>query len=88
MIFRSLYRSVQMGIRSLMMHKMRSVLTMLGIIFGVCSVIAMLAIGEGASHEALQKIKQLGSANVIIRSVKPPQGSTAGDNKHSYTAIY
>ena len=88
MIFRSLYRSVQMGIRSLMMHKMRSVLTMLGIIFGVCSVIAMLAIGEGASHEALQKIKQLGSANVIIRSVKPPQGSTAGDNKRIYTANY
>jgi putative ABC transport system permease protein len=45
---------------------------MLGIIFGVCSVIAMLAIGEGASYEAQQQIKKLGSDNIIIRSVKPP----------------
>jgi putative ABC transport system permease protein len=48
-------------------------LTMLGIIFGVCSVIAMLAIGEGASYEAQQAIKRLGSSNIIIRSVKPPE---------------
>jgi putative ABC transport system permease protein len=54
-----------------MLHKLRSVLTMLGIIFGVCSVIAMLAIGEGASYEAQQAIKKLGSQNIIIRSVKP-----------------
>jgi putative ABC transport system permease protein len=49
-------RTVQLGIRSLYLHKMRSALTMLGIIFGVCSVIAMLAIGEGASYEAQQAI--------------------------------
>jgi ABC-type antimicrobial peptide transport system permease subunit len=46
---RSLIRIVQIGVKSLLLHKMRSGLTMLGIIFGVCSVIAMLAIGEGAS---------------------------------------
>ena len=45
-------RIVELGIKSLLLHKMRSILTMLGIIFGVCSVIAMLAIGEGASYEA------------------------------------
>jgi len=48
-------------------------LTMLGIIFGVCSVIAMLAIGEGASYEAQQAIKKLGSQNIIVRSLKPPR---------------
>ncbi len=65
-------RTVQLGIKSLLMHKLRSGLTMLGIIFGVCSVIAMLAIGEGASHEAQESIKKLGSNNIILRSVKPP----------------
>lgn len=64
---------VRLGIKSLMLHKLRSALTMLGIIFGVCSVIAMLAIGEGASYEAQEAIKRLGSANIIIRSVKPPE---------------
>src|ERR1044071_6920799 len=65
--------TVRLGIKSLLLHKLRSVLTMLGIIFGVCSVIAMLAIGEGASYEAQQAIKKLGSQNIIIRSVKPPE---------------
>ncbi|MEX2381259.1 MAG: ABC transporter permease [Opitutales bacterium] len=67
--------TVQLGIKSLLLHKMRSALTMLGIIFGVCSVIAMLAIGEGASYEAQQSIKELGSSNIILRSVKPPEDS-------------
>jgi putative ABC transport system permease protein len=65
--------TVRLGIKSLLLHKLRSVLTMLGIIFGVCSVIAMLAIGEGASYEAQEAIKKLGSQNIIIRSVKPPE---------------
>ena len=73
MISLSKLRTVQLGIRSLYLHKMRSALTMLGIIFGVCSVIAMLAIGEGASYEAQQAIKKLGSNNIIVRSVKPPE---------------
>jgi putative ABC transport system permease protein len=63
--------TVRLGIKSLLLHKLRSMLTMLGIIFGVCSVIAMLAIGEGASYEAQEAIKRLGSQNIIIRSVKP-----------------
>jgi len=62
---------VRVGIKSLLLHKLRAALTMLGIIFGVCSVIAMLAIGEGASYEAQQAIKQLGSRNIILRSLKP-----------------
>ena len=64
--------TVRLGVKSLMLHKLRSILTMLGIIFGVCSVIAMLAIGEGASYEAQEAIKKLGSQNIILRSVKPP----------------
>src|SRR5512132_530599 len=67
--------TARLGMKSLALHKLRSVLTMLGIIFGVCSVIAMLAIGEGASYEAQETIKKLGSHNIIIRSVKPPDDS-------------
>ena len=63
--------TLRLGLKSLLLHKLRSALTMLGIIFGVCSVIAMLAIGEGASYEAQQRIKELGSSNIILRSVKP-----------------
>ena len=71
-------RTLRMGLKSLWLHKLRSVLTALGIIFGVCSVIAMLAIGEGASYEAQEQIRQLGSNNIIVNSVKPPDdGSVA-----------
>jgi putative ABC transport system permease protein len=65
--------TVRLGVKSLLLHKLRSMLTMLGIIFGVCSVIAMLAIGEGASYEAQEAIKRLGSRNIIVRSLKPPE---------------
>lgn len=66
-------RTVQLGIRSLWLHRLRSLLTVLGIVFGVCSVIAMLAIGEGASWEAQEQIKNLGSQNILLRSVKPAE---------------
>jgi len=55
------------------MHRLRSFLTVLGIVFGVASVIAMLAVGEGASHEAQEQIRRLGSNNIILRSLKPPE---------------
>ena len=64
-------RTLKLGVRNLMLHKLRSVLTMLGTILGVGSVIAMLAIGEGSKRHAVEQIRQLGAANVIVRSVKP-----------------
>jgi putative ABC transport system permease protein len=60
-----------MALRSLQMHKLRSALTVLGLVFGVASVIVMLAVAEGANRETLQQIESLGVKNVIIRSVKP-----------------
>jgi putative ABC transport system permease protein len=68
-----LRRTLRLALKSLWLHRLRSLLTVLGIVFGVCSVIAMLAIGEGASFEAQEQIKNLGSQNVILRSVKPPE---------------
>jgi putative ABC transport system permease protein len=68
-----LARAIRLGTKSLLLHKLRSALTVLGIVFGVSSVIAMLSIGEGARWEQEQEIKRLGSDNIIIRSIKPPE---------------
>ncbi len=72
-----LKRTLKLGIKSLWMHRLRSTLTALGIIFGVSSVIAMLAIGEGASRDAQEKIAQLGSHNIIIKTIQPPEDQSA-----------
>jgi putative ABC transport system permease protein len=58
--------------KSLLLHPMRSLLTVLGIFIGVASVIWLLAIGEGISQEAQRQIEGLGADNIIVRSIKPP----------------
>jgi putative ABC transport system permease protein len=68
-----LYRNIRLGIKTLTLHKLRSLLTMLGVVFGVASVVAMLAVGEGASRDALSQIRKLGSTNIIITSIKPAE---------------
>ena len=65
-------RTLKLGIKSLWLHRLRSTLTALGIIFGVASVIAMLAIGEGASRDAMAQIARLGSLNIIVKTIQPP----------------
>ena len=66
-------RMVRLGLKSLMLHKLRSTLTTAGILFGVASVIAMLAVGEGASAETLKQYRDMGVTNVLIRSKKPEE---------------
>ena len=62
------YKNVRLGIKNLLLHKLRSMLTMLGVVFGVGSVVAMLSVGEGASAEALARIEKLGSRNILVNS--------------------
>lgn len=73
------------GLRNLARAKLRSFLTMLGMIFGVGSVIAMLSVGAGAEHEILSRIQELGIQNVIVNSVRPPeddeQTTQSGDDE-------
>jgi putative ABC transport system permease protein len=88
MISSHFLNTVQLGIKSLLLHKLRSGLTMLGIIFGVCSVISMLAIGEGASFEAQERIKRLGSENIIINSIKPPEDNVQNSAGKSFSVEY
>lgn len=67
------------GIESLMNNRMRAILTSLGIIFGVASVITMLAIGNGAEKEILDQIKEVGVNNIIIKpkTVTPDSSASA-----------
>ena len=84
-----LRRTLRLAVKSLWLHRLRSLLTVLGIVFGVCSVIAMLAIGEGASFEAQEQIKNLGSQNVILHSVKPPEDQKVSEkSSESYVLQY
>jgi len=76
-------RTAKLGIKSLWMHKLRSTLTASGIIFGVSSVIAMLAIGEGASRAAQEQIARLGSRNIIIKTVPPPEDKDVSSQQES-----
>ena len=76
-------RTVKLGLKSLWMHRLRSTLTTLGMIFGVSSVIAMLAIGEGASRTAQEQIARLGSLNIIIKTIKPPEDEDASSQSES-----
>jgi len=77
MLLVRLKRTLKLGAKSLWMHRLRSTLTALGIVFGVASVIAMLAIGEGASKAAQDQIARLGARNIIVRTVKPADERTA-----------
>src|SRR5438105_9211730 len=63
--------SLVLALRSLWLHKLRSVLSVLGIIIGTASVIAMMAFGKGSMEDALEDIRRQGTNNVIVRSVKP-----------------
>ena len=82
-----LKRDFALGVKNLLLHKLRSFLTMLGLVFGVGSVIAMLAIGEGASQEALDRIRRLGSRNIMLVSKKPPEDGNS-QQKAAWFSVY
>ncbi len=72
-----IWRSLKLGLKSLMLHKLRSGLTILGIVFGVSAVIVMMAVSEGKSRDAQERIEMLGATNIIYRSVKPSDEAQA-----------
>src|ERR1700733_2304943 len=72
-----IWRALTLGLKSLLLHKLRSGLTVLGIVFGVAAVISMLAIGEGSSRDAQKRFEQLGATNIIVRSIKPSDEAQA-----------
>ncbi|MDQ7054199.1 MAG: ABC transporter permease [candidate division KSB1 bacterium] len=79
--------SVRVGIDGLRSHKMRSFLTMLGIIFGVAAVISMLSIGEGARREALEQIAQMGMRNILIQTIPSEDIEEGSDRTNQATGL-
>ncbi len=72
----SLMPELTQGYDNLRAHKMRSVLTMLGMIFGVSAVITMLSIGAGAQQKMIQFIEQLGVRNIIVEARESTDNQT------------
>jgi len=67
-MFADIVPEIKMGLSSLLVHKLRSLLTMLGMIFGVGAVVAMLSITEGAQKEMMSYIDLLGVNNIIVEA--------------------
>jgi putative ABC transport system permease protein len=78
-------RSLVLALRSLWLHKLRSALSVLGIIIGTGAVIVLMAFGNGSMQDALEDIARMGATNVIVRSEKPPEDSTTQQRR---IAIY
>ena len=81
------FETFRMAVNNLRLHKLRSLLTALGIIVGVMAVIIMVAIGEGGKKSAMQQLEQLGPKNIVVRS-KPPPESTQASSKSQRIMIY
>ncbi|HEY3369562.1 MAG TPA: ABC transporter permease [Prolixibacteraceae bacterium] len=79
MIFKKYFHDIIIGFEAIIANKLKSILTALGIIFGVAAVISMMAIGNGAEQEILEQIKMVGVNNIIVT---PGEISTDG-NKES-----
>jgi putative ABC transport system permease protein len=69
------FRTIYLGLQSLLLHKMRAALAGLGIFIGTTTVIWLVAIGEGVSQRSQDVIKELGAKNVIVRTKKPAENS-------------
>ena len=77
----TLLRAFSSAGESLLQHRIRSALTALGIVFGVASVIAMLAIGQGAQQEVLEQMKTIGVNNILIQQVQLVANSEGNEGK-------
>src|SRR5262245_1353883 len=75
-----------LALRSLWLHKLRSMLSVLGIIIGTSAVITLMAFGKGSMADALEDIRRQGTTNLIVRSVRPPDDPTA--QRTSWVANY
>ena len=76
---------LRLGVRSLLLHKLRSSLSILGVVFGVAAVVAMSSVGEGARRESLEQIAGLGIDSITVRGrpaaagARPEAGLTLRD---------
>jgi len=87
MIFKKYFHDIVIGFEAIIDNKLKSILTALGIIFGVAAVISMMAIGNGAEQEILEQIKMVGVNNIIITPTEASgnQTSTSGQEEKTGT---
>jgi putative ABC transport system permease protein len=80
-MFATFMQTFRLGLKSLMLQKMRSSLAALGIFIGTTTVIWLVAMGEGVSYQAQQQILELGANNIIVRSIEPKSVSSGDKNR-------
>jgi len=87
MIFKKYFHDIIIGFEAIIDNKLKSILTALGIIFGVAAVISMMAIGNGAEQEILEQIKMVGVNNIIVTPIQVAgnETSTATDEEKTGT---
>jgi putative ABC transport system permease protein len=66
---KKLFKFIKLAVKSLLMHKLRATLSILGVVCGVAAVFSMLSVGEGAKRESLAQIEQLGTKNIYVKSI-------------------
>ncbi len=74
------FHDIEIAVESIISNKLKSMLTALGIIFGVAAVIAMLAIGKGAKQEIMEQMKMVGVNNILINPIIQEESSSGSDN--------
>ncbi len=75
------FHDIEIAVESIISNKLKSILTALGIIFGVGAVIAMLAIGKGAKQEILEQMKMVGVNNILVNPVIPDKTSSSDEGE-------
>ncbi len=75
------FHDIEIAVESIVSNKLKSILTALGIIFGVAAVIAMLAIGKGAKQEIMDQMKMVGVNNILINPVIPDKSSSSEEGE-------
>lgn len=85
MLIQKYYHDIVIGFEAIIDNKLKSILTALGIIFGVAAVISMMAIGKGAEQEILEQIKMVGVNNIVITptELSTEENSSSGDEQKS-----
>jgi putative ABC transport system permease protein len=81
------FQTLRLGLKSLLLHKLRSGLAVLGILIGVTAVIWLVALGEGVSYQAQQQIKELGANNIIIHNIKPTTDTKRGTGSRFFSVL-
>jgi putative ABC transport system permease protein len=83
-MFKFIYRyfhDIEIAVESIISNKLKSMLTALGIIFGVAAVIAMLAIGKGAKQEIMEQMKMVGVNNILINPILQDESSSSEEGE-------